>query len=107
MGVNTPTPCQCSLGAAAAAAFYYADVRAALTTSSQFKGRVLTEGDDVAGYTLDWLGQYRGEGSVVLRPKSTEEASQVLRYCNEQLIAVNLQGGNTGLVGGGQYDNSI
>ena len=63
-------------------------------------GKVIDALDDVADYTQDWLGQYRGIGSVVLRPKSTEEASQILKYCNEKKIAVNLQGGNTGLVGG-------
>jgi FAD/FMN-containing dehydrogenase len=52
------------------------------------------------GYVQDWLGQYRGEGSAVLRPKTTEECSAVLKYCNDNRIAVNLQGGNTGLVGG-------
>ena len=46
------------------------------------------------------MGQYRGEGSVVLRPKSTEECAAVLAYCNDNKIAVSLQGGNTGLVGG-------
>jgi len=36
----------------------------------------------------------------VLKPKSTEEVSQILSHCNQRRIAVVPQGGNTGLVGG-------
>ena len=36
----------------------------------------------------------------MLRPKSTEEVSALLKYCNDRNIAVCPQGGNTGLVGG-------
>lgn len=41
-----------------------------------------------------------GYSSCVLKPKSSDEISQILRYCNENRIAVCPQGGNTGLVGG-------
>lgn len=37
---------------------------------------------------------------MVLKPKSTEEVSAILRYCDEQRLAVCPQSGNTGLVGG-------
>lgn len=37
---------------------------------------------------------------MVLRPKSTEEVSAILKHCSARGIAVNPQGGNTGLVGG-------
>ena len=37
---------------------------------------------------------------MVLKPKSTEEVSTILKYCNERKLAVCPQGGNTGLVGG-------
>lgn len=37
---------------------------------------------------------------MVLKPKSTEEVSEILKYCNERKLAVCPQGGNTGLVGG-------
>ena len=63
-------------------------------------GRVISDAVDRASYCEDWLRQYRGDGSVVLRPKTVDECSAALRYCNEHKIAVNLQGGNTGLVGG-------
>uniref|UniRef100_K1QDC6 D-2-hydroxyglutarate dehydrogenase, mitochondrial n=1 Tax=Magallana gigas TaxID=29159 RepID=K1QDC6_MAGGI len=61
-------------------------------------GRVLT--DSLDGYNTDWLKTCRGASQVVLRPKSTEEVSAILKYCNEKKLAVVPQGGNTGLVGG-------
>ncbi|XP_048773712.1 D-2-hydroxyglutarate dehydrogenase, mitochondrial-like [Ostrea edulis] len=61
-------------------------------------GRVLT--DSLEGYNTDWLKTCRGASQVVLRPKSTEEVSGILKYCNEKKLAVVPQGGNTGLVGG-------
>lgn len=62
--------------------------------------QVLKDASDIQQYCEDWLHQYRGEGSIVLRPKTVEECSAILKYCNDRKLAVNLQGGNTGLVGG-------
>jgi hypothetical protein len=36
----------------------------------------------------------------VLKPKTTEEVSAIVKYCNAENLAVCPQGGNTGLVGG-------
>lgn len=47
------------------------------------------------------MRKFRGQGVVVLRPRTTEEVSAIMRYCNEKRLAVCTQGGNTGLVGGG------
>ena len=41
-----------------------------------------------------------GSSQVLLRPKTTNEVSAILRYCNGRQLAVVPQGGNTGLVGG-------
>lgn len=41
-----------------------------------------------------------GKSRLVLKPKSTEEVSAILKYCNENRLAVCPQSGNTGLVGG-------
>ncbi|KAI9017826.1 hypothetical protein BC832DRAFT_545797 [Gaertneriomyces semiglobifer] len=46
------------------------------------------------------MRRFKGRGSLVLRPRTSQEVSSVLRYCNEKNIAVVPQGGNTGLVGG-------
>ncbi|KAJ2517247.1 D-lactate ferricytochrome c oxidoreductase [Coemansia sp. RSA 1939] len=55
---------------------------------------------ELDGFNADWLNKYRGQSQVVLRPKTTQQVADVLRYCNDQRIAVVPQGGNTGLVGG-------
>jgi len=41
-----------------------------------------------------------GSSRLVLRPKTTVEVSEIMRYCNGRRLAVVPQGGNTGLVGG-------
>ena len=46
------------------------------------------------------LNVFTGNSQVVLRPRSTEEVSAILKHCNDRRIAVVPQGGNTGLVGG-------
>ncbi|RQM26657.1 hypothetical protein B5M09_002053 [Aphanomyces astaci] len=61
---------------------------------------VLTDADEVAPFNSDWLNKYHGHSSVVLRPKTTQEVSDILKYCNDRRLAVVPQGGNTGLVGG-------
>lgn len=55
---------------------------------------------DLEAYNADWMRKYRGQTQLVLKPDSTEQVSKILKYCNDKLIAVNPQGGNTGLVGG-------
>ncbi|CAK9785571.1 uncharacterized protein COLE_06884 [Cutaneotrichosporon oleaginosum] len=57
--------------------------------------------DELVAYNDDWMNKYHGKSQVVVKPKSTEEVAAVMKYCNEQNIAVVPQGGNTGLVGGG------
>jgi FAD/FMN-containing dehydrogenase len=56
--------------------------------------------DDMEPYNGDWMRKYRGHCKLVLKPGSTEEVSKILKYCNEHMLAVVPQGGNTGLVGG-------
>ncbi|KAF2964550.1 hypothetical protein GQX73_g9019 [Xylaria multiplex] len=56
--------------------------------------------DDMEPYNGDWMRKYRGHCKLVLKPTSTEEVSQILKYCNDNMLAVVPQGGNTGLVGG-------
>ena len=62
--------------------------------------RVLKDVDDVDPYNHDWMGKFHGRSTLVLKPKTTEEVSSIMKYCNEQSLAVVPQGGNTGLVGG-------
>ncbi|CAI0392430.1 unnamed protein product [Linum tenue] len=48
----------------------------------------------------DWMHKYVGSSRLLLLPKSTDEVSRILKYCNSRCLAVVPQGGNTGLVGG-------
>lgn len=43
---------------------------------------------------------FLGSSKLVLRPKTSEEVSKIMKYCNDHLLAVCPQSGNTGLVGG-------
>ncbi|KAK5953547.1 D-lactate ferricytochrome c oxidoreductase [Knufia fluminis] len=56
--------------------------------------------DDLEPFNRDWMKKYRGHTKVVLKPKNVEEVSKVLKYCNDNMLAVVPQGGNSGLVGG-------
>lgn len=56
--------------------------------------------DDLEPFNGDWMRKYRGHTKLVVKPGSTEEVSKVLKYCNDHMLAVVPQGGNSGLVGG-------
>ncbi|KAI4645750.1 hypothetical protein J4E93_005328 [Alternaria ventricosa] len=56
--------------------------------------------DDIEAFNSDWMRKFRGHTKLVLKPNSTEEVSKILKYCNDNMLAVVPQGGNTGLVGG-------
>ncbi|XP_071390243.1 D-2-hydroxyglutarate dehydrogenase, mitochondrial isoform X1 [Centroberyx affinis] len=72
-------------------------------------GRAITDPDLLEANNVDWLKSVRGFSELLLRPQTTEEVSQILSYCNSRNLAVNPQGGNTGLVGGSVpvYDEII
>ncbi len=40
------------------------------------------------GFNNDWLGKIKGKSQLVLRPKSTEQVSQILQYCNANKFAL-------------------
>lgn len=61
---------------------------------------LVTGEEDLEFYNEDWMRKYRGQSQLVLKPKTTEQVSKILKYCNDQKLAVVPQGGNTGLVGG-------
>lgn len=66
----------------------------------QDKNGLITDITDLEFYNEDWMRKYRGQSSLALRPKTTEQISEILKYCNDNKLAVVPQGGNTGLVGG-------
>jgi FAD/FMN-containing dehydrogenase len=60
---------------------------------------VLT-GAQAAPFGKDWMGGYIAQPAAVVRPKSTQEVSAVLRLAHQTATPVVPIGGNTGLVGG-------
>lgn len=61
---------------------------------------IITDEDDLLFFNEDWMRKYRGQSQLVLKPKTTEQVASILKYCNDNKLAVVPQGGNTGLVGG-------
>ena len=59
-----------------------------------------TSADELSAFNNDWMGKYKGKSTTVLKPRTTEEVSKIVKYCNEKRIGIVPQGGNTGLVGG-------
>ncbi len=62
--------------------------------------RVLTAPDDTAPFCVDWSGRFRGATPAVVRPATVEQVAAVVAVCRRHHLALTLQGGNTGLVGG-------
>ena len=56
--------------------------------------------DDITPYNSDWTNRYRGQSSLVLKPSSTSQVSDILSYCHSRQLGIVPQGGNTGLCGG-------
>ncbi|MBO0677139.1 FAD-binding oxidoreductase [Mycolicibacterium sp. S2-37] len=63
-------------------------------------GHVIDDPDVVAGRSVDYTGRYRGRGSLLVRPASTEEVVAVLAECRDAGAYVTVQGGRTSLVAG-------
>ncbi|KAK4880290.1 hypothetical protein RN001_008436 [Aquatica leii] len=59
------------------------------------KERVLMDENDLERYNVDWYKQVRGKGQIVIKPKTTDEVSKILAFCNDNRLAVCPQGGNT------------
>ena len=61
---------------------------------------VLVSDADKAGYLVEWRDKYFGQAAAVLRPKTVQEISTIVKIANAENVALVPQGGNTGLVGG-------
>lgn len=55
---------------------------------------------DLAGYTEDWRGRYKGPALCVALPGDTRQVSEIVRLCHAHGTPVLPQGGNTSLCGG-------
>ncbi|HUG56984.1 MAG TPA: FAD-binding oxidoreductase [Candidimonas sp.] len=73
----------------------------------QMLGRqYVLDGEEAEPYTVDWRGRYSGKALAVVKPGSTEEVAQVVRWCAANKVPMVPQGGNTGLCGGATPDAS-
>jgi FAD/FMN-containing dehydrogenase len=61
-------------------------------------GSVLTDADIDARYYHDMSGNPASKPRAVVRPKTTEDVSALLRLCHREKVPVTTQGGMTGLV---------
>lgn len=64
------------------------------------KGSVITDEEIIKPHNSDWTKKFVGDSKLMLKPKTNEQVSAILKYCNDQKLAVVPQGGRTGLVGG-------
>jgi FAD/FMN-containing dehydrogenase len=62
---------------------------------------VLTDPELIASHTTDWTGRFVGHSPAVVRAGTAAEVAGVVALCRSEELALTLQGGNTGLVGGG------
>ncbi len=77
------------------------DTSAALAKIADIVGpRGVLEGEDANALLVDERGLFRGEAALVVRPASTEECARVVSVCNDAVIGIVPQGGNTGYCGG-------
>ncbi|RYX93836.1 MAG: FAD-binding oxidoreductase [Comamonadaceae bacterium] len=66
---------------------------------------VLT-GGDLSAYEVDWRKRWYGKALAVARPANTQEVAAVVRACAAAGVSIVPQGGNTGMVGGSQPDDT-
>lgn len=63
-------------------------------------GSILEDAEDLVLFNEDWMRKYKGASQLVLKPKTVDQVSLIMKHCNLRKLAVVPQGGNTGLVGG-------
>jgi D-lactate dehydrogenase (cytochrome) len=67
---------------------------------------ILTDPTDIAPFLTDHRQLYHGRAAAVVVPRSVEQISRVVHFCNEHHIGVVPHGGNTGYCGGATPDDS-
>ena len=64
------------------------------------EAHVVVAADDLAAYAKDWTHDLVHAPSAVVKPRTTEEVSKLLGFCDGRRIPVTPQGGRTGMSGG-------
>ncbi|MBV8806008.1 MAG: FAD-binding oxidoreductase, partial [Sinobacteraceae bacterium] len=67
---------------------------------------ILSDPTDIAPFLVDHRELYHGKALAVVLPRTVEQISHTLRYCNEHHIGVVPHAGNTGYCGGATPDES-
>ena len=44
--------------------------------------------DEIGAHNTDWSKKFIGQSQLMLKPKSTEETAEALKYCNMRKLAV-------------------
>lgn len=65
-----------------------------------------TDEAEIAPHLVEWRGLYQGRTPLMLKPANTEEVAAIVALCQESATPLVVQGGNTGLVGGGVPDDT-
>ncbi|WP_317992940.1 FAD-binding oxidoreductase [Bartonella gliris] len=66
----------------------------------------ITDQTFIAPYLLEERGLFHGKTPLLLRPSSSAEVSSIMQLASQTCTPIVPQGGNTGLVGGGQPDEN-
>ena len=66
----------------------------------------LVDQDVISSYLVEQRGLYHGRTPLVLRPSSPKEVSEIMKLASATGTPIVPQGGNTGLVGAQQPDES-
>ncbi|WP_288351782.1 FAD-binding oxidoreductase [uncultured Marinobacter sp.] len=72
----------------------------ALMEAGQTPGKVLTDAADLENYGKDWTKIYPPKPVAIVLPKTTEQVQALVRFANENQVALVPSGGRTGLSAG-------
>ncbi len=64
------------------------------------------DADAMTPHLEEWRGLFKGKTPLMATPRTVDEVVAVVRICSDTMTPLAIQGGNTGLVGGGVPDNS-
>jgi FAD/FMN-containing dehydrogenase len=67
---------------------------------------IVTDPTAMAPYLSDWRGRRNGKARAVLRPRTVDQVSEIMRWATATRTSVVPQGGNTGLSGGATPDGN-
>ncbi|MFP6711521.1 MAG: FAD-linked oxidase C-terminal domain-containing protein [Rhodospirillales bacterium] len=71
-----------------------------IVPSDSFGSNVITDPHSLRAYECDGLSAYRQLPMVVVLPKTTEQVSEILKYCDDTGVKVVARGSGTSLSGG-------